>query len=142
MMFKEDNFHGYSWNRFAQNGWKWEKDRSLEKDDYDVFSMTFLVTYDVKVYACVSRYSGHLALEGHYGVMWLESEYEYDRPHSIDELEEMKQGMAYAEDNLLRIGIPFSPDYKFISDAELKAAINAKLRNKLNLEKQENEDNE
>lgn len=142
MMFKEDNFKGYSWNRFAQNGWKWEKDRSLEENDYDVFSMTFLVTYDVKVYACVCRHSGNLALEGHYGVLWLESEYEYDRPHSIDELEEMKQGMAYAEVNLLRIGIPFSPDYKFISDAETKSAINTELRNKLNLEKQENEDNE
>ncbi len=142
IMFREENFHGYSWNRFTHNGWKWEKEMSLDQTDYDVFSMTFLVTYEVKVYACVSRVSGHLDLDGHYGVMWLEAEYEYDRPHSKSELDEMVVGMSYAEDNLLLIGVPFVPDYKFISNETEKDIINTELRNKLNLEKQEEEDNE
>jgi hypothetical protein len=142
MRFKEDKFHGYLWNRMASNGWCWEKKRSLEIDDYEVYSMTFLVTYEVKVYACISSSSKHLCNDGHYGVMWLEAEYEYDRPHSIGELGEMKEGMAYAEDNLLLIGVPFVPDYKFIDNAEEKTKRNMELRDKLNLEKQEEEDDE
>lgn len=142
MMFKEDDFHGYSWNRFAQNGWKWEKERSLEEDDYDVFSMTFLVIYEVKVYACVSRLSKHLSLDGHYGVLWLETEHEYDRPHTKCNLDEMITGMTFAEANLLLIGIPFTPDYKFIDKAEEKTKLNTKLREKLDLETQENKDYE
>ena len=139
MRFKEDKFHGYSWNRMASNGWSWEKNKSLETDDYDVFSMTFLVTYKVKVYACIARCKKHLCVDGYLGVLWLESEYEYDRPLSISELGEMKEGMAYAEDNLLLIGIPFSPDYKFIDDAEEKTKRNMELREKLKLAEQENE---
>ena len=140
MRFKEDIFHGYLWNKMASNGWSWEKKRSLEIDDYEVYSMTFLVTYEVKVYACISSSSKHLCNDGHYGIMWLEAEYEYDRPLSKCELEEMIAGMTYAEDNLLLIGVPFVPDYKFISKETEKTTINMKLRNILELEKQEEED--
>ena len=139
MRFKEDKFYGYLWNKMASNGWQWEKERSLEIDDYEVYSMTFLVAYEVKVYACISSSSKHLCNDGYYGVMWLEAEYEYDRPHSISELGEMKEGMEYAEDNLLLIGIPFSPEYKFIDNAEEKIKRNTELREKLKLAEQENE---
>ena len=133
-------FHKYSWETLNHNGWQWEKKRSFDTDDYEVFSMTFLVMYDVKVYACVSTSRRHLDLDGHYGVLWLEAEYEYDRPHSKCELDEMITGMALAETNLLLIGIPFTPDYKFIDNADTKMQLNAKLREKLDLERQENED--
>ena len=142
MKFKEDKFYGYLWNRMASNGWCWEKERNIKEDDYAIYSMTFLVTYDVKIYACISSNSKHLCNDGHYGVMWLEAEYEYDRPHSKSELDEMIVAMKFAEDNLLLIGVPFVPNYKFIGNETEKTIINMELRDKLNLEKQEEEDDE
>ena len=133
-------FHKYSWEKLTHNGWKWEQKRSVDIDDYEVFSLTILVMYEVKVYACISTVPKHLDLDGHYGVMWLEAEYEYDRPHEISELKEMISGMALAESNLLLIGIPFSPGYKFIDNVDVKTTLNEKLRKELDLEKQEDEE--
>ena len=138
----QEKFSNYSFNVLGHNGWKWEKERSLDETDFDVYSMTFLVLYEVKIYALITRHSGQLDWNGHYGVNWLEAEYEYDRPHTKEELNEMITAMGYAEKNLLTIGIPFIPDYKFNGKDETiheKQIRNQELRESLKLEEQEQE---
>lgn len=131
-------FHNYAWRTFADNGWEWDQKKSFEAEDYDVYKMTFLMTYKVTIYTCISMSSNHLCLDGHYGVLWLESEYEYDRSHSIGELTEMRDAIEAAENNLLLIGIPFTPDYKFLGKNKAnKKRRNDALRRKLNLDEQE-----
>lgn len=136
-------FHNYAWRTFADNGWAWNQKRSMEEDDYSVYEMTFLMTYKVTIYACVSMSPSHLSLDGHYGCLWLEAEYEYDRPHSFGELNEMRAAIETAENNLLLIGIPFTPDYKFLGKNRAnKKRKNDAIRRRLNLEEQESKDND
>ena len=135
-------FNNYAWRTFADNGWEWNQKRSFE-EDYDVYKMTFLMTYKVTIYACISMSSIHLCLDGHYGVLWLEAEYEYDRPHSIGEIYEMRNAIEAAENNLLLIGIPFTPDHKFLGKNKAnKKRRNDALRRKLNLDEQEKVDDD
>lgn len=140
---KDDSAHSYMWRVFHDNGWQWVQEDSDE--EYTTFMLTILVTYDVKIYARVSMHKNHLHLDGHYGVLWLDAEYEYhDRPLSYTELDEMIYAIQKAEENLVMIGIPFTADYKFHADTnranERLTAKNKTLRNRLNLEQQENED--
>ena len=139
---KTTNFHDYAWRVLHNNGWQWLED---DQSDYTTFMLTILVTYKVNIYARVSMHNKHLQLDGHYGVLWLDAEYEYnDRPLSYTELDEMLYAIEQAEDNLIRIGMPFTEDYKFHSnDGRVRnrlASKNKTLRKKLNLEQQEIED--
>lgn len=124
------------------NGWEWEHDTN--EKEYETYTMTFLsLMYDVTCYAAVTEYEQQLCLDGHYGVQWLEFEKEYaDQHNSESDLEDMLYGFELAEANLLRCGVPFTPDYKFHgrNRANMKRKNDA-LRRKLGLkELEEGED--
>lgn len=95
---------------FTANGWKSE---GIE-DDLHKYSLVVLADYETKVYACVAEDEKGIEICGDLGVLWLEGKYEYaDRPLTLNQLEDAKQGIINAQNNLLAIGIPFCSDYKF-----------------------------
>ena len=120
------------------NGWDWE--HNPDEKDYETYTMTFLShMYDVTCYAVVTQYEQQLCLDGHYGVQWLEFEKEYEDSHNSEsDLQDMLYGFELAEANLLRCGVPFTPDYKFHgkNKANMKRRNDA-LRRKLGLEELE-----
>lgn len=137
------DFSRYMLHRLCGNGWKWEK--NPDNDDWETYSLTFLSdVYDVTCYAIISEYSQHLCNDGHYGVMWLEMDYENNSHHCCEsDLMDMLHGMAYAEDNLLRCGVPFVPHYPFHGKNRAnKKRRNDALRRKLNLAQLEEKDGE
>ena len=75
--------------------------------------------------------------------MWLEFDYENNH-HLVTEsdIKDMLYGFELAEDNLLRCGVPFTPDYKFHgrNRANMKRKNDA-LRRKLRLDELEEKDN-
>lgn len=136
-------FYDYVWNTLLNNGWLPAKPRK-DDDGFDRFCMTFLCEYRVTIYAVVSRRPKHLELDGHYGVLWLEAEYENEGPHTYKELENMQQGISVAETNLHQIDIPFTENYPYHTiDGYKKSKMEAKnqtIRRRLNLAMQEKED--
>ena len=130
----------------CRNGWTWhsyETDPIIKMaasgDDYFVYTNTFLGLYETKIMAAVSEHSGHLCVDGHYGVLWLATvEYECNPPHSKNDLEDMMAAIGFAEDHLLKIGMPFTPDYQFSGrNAANKKRRNDKLRKIYNLDEME-----
>lgn len=137
------NFSIYVLHHLCGNGWKTENDP--DEKDLDTYTLTFLsLEYDVTCYARVSKHKKQLSLAGHYGVMWLEFEKEYkDQHNSENDLKDMLYGFELAEDNLLRCGVPFTPDYKFHGKnrANMKRKNDA-IRRKLRLAELEEKDGE
>lgn len=115
----------------CSNGWKWlcyENDMLSTSTDYTQYSAEFLGrSYSSTVVAIISTNPDHLNLDGHYGVLWLEAIYENERDGclSYDDMEDMQSAISVAEENLLRIGMPFTPDYVFHS----RNKANMKRRN-------------
>lgn len=127
---------GYdSLHAFCQNAWEWDQHRSI--DDYNKFNYfkaRFLVVYDVIVTAVVSDNEESIGCDGHLGVLWLEAEWENGNNLSYNDLECMLKGIALAEENLLRNGIPFTEGYKFHGkNIANKARRNVKIRKDLRL---------
>ena len=121
------------WNTLTSNGWI--PDISDSGDDYLTYKMTILCTYECTIYARVLCYDKHIGLCSSLGVGWLEVEYENeDQPHSYNDLEDMLEGLNRAERNLLTIGVPFTPDYKFHSNNAKLTTKNNALRKKLHIE--------
>lgn len=137
------NFAIYALHHLCGNGWKSEHDP--DEKDLSTYTLTFLsLEYDVTCYARVATYKKQLDLDGHYGVMWLEFEKEYrDQHNSENDLKDMLYGFELAEDNLLRCGVPFTPDYRFHGKnrANMKRKNDA-IRRKLRLAELEEKDNE
>jgi len=138
-----DYFHGFLY-LLSQNGWEWVA--YDDETDYYKYVNTFLGTYSVKVRAVVFEHPGHLIVNGYFGVGWLEF---VDYPdctrdenigYGFGDLADIIHGMELAEENLIRIGMPFVPDYKFHgkNKANLKRRNDA-LRRKLNMERWEKE---
>lgn len=103
------------------NGWRWlcyDKDLLSTTTEYTQYAAEFLGrSYRSTVVAIISNIPEHLDLNGHYGVLWLEAVYENEREGclSYDDMEDMQSAICVAEENLLRIGMPFTPDYEFHS---------------------------
>lgn len=140
---KKSEFSRYVFHRMCGNGWKWEQlDHYPSEEDYTTYTMTFLsIMYEVTCYARVSAYEKNLKVDGHYGVLWLEMEHEYQESNgclSEADIKDMVYTFELAEDNLLRCGVPFTPDYKFHgrNKANMKRKNDA-LRRKLGLKELE-----
>ena len=103
------------------NGWRWlcyEKDLLSTTTEYTQYAADFLgQSYSSTVVAIISNIPEHLNLDGHYGVLWLEAIYENEREGclSYEDMKDMQSAICVAEENLLRIGMPFTPDYEFHS---------------------------
>lgn len=127
-MKKYDSLH-----ILCRNGWTWHSydtdpiiKMAAPNDEYFVYTNTFLGWYNTTVMAAVSAHSGHLCVDGHYGVLWLSAvDYECNKPYSVDDLKDMIAAIGFAEEHLLKIGMPFTPDYQF----QGKNAANRKRRN-------------
>lgn len=133
----------------SRNGWEWvtyEKDYLSTTDDLCQYKTQILGdSYHSTVIALVSEAPCHLDLDGCYGVMWLEAKYECERNGCLswDDMADMQQAIIYAEENLLRIGMPFTEDYEFHGkNTANKRRRNAKLRKDYNLAEKEQKDNE
>ena len=137
------DFSRYVLHNLCGNGWKWERDP--DNEEYETYTLTFLsLMYDVTCYAAVSEYTQNLSYDCHYGVRWLEFEKEYEDQHNSEsDLKDMLYGFELAEDNLLRCGVPFTPDYKFHGKnrANMKRKNDA-IRRKLRLAELEEKDGE
>lgn len=127
------------------NGWKWHCydsdplcDSSNETQSY---TMSFLGVYSTLVRAVVSAHSKHLGIDGHYGVLWLEvAKYECDPPYSESDLKDMIYALRLAEENLLKIGMPFTPDFNFHGNKANRRRRNEKLRRLYGLSELEEKD--
>ena len=124
----------------SSNGWKWHHyadDPVIQMDsseDYDSYTLDILGEYTSKVRAVVSSHDKHLCVDGHFGVLWLDIvEYECKPPYSSGSLEDMQFAIELAEDNLLTIGMPFTPGYEFHGNIEEKVKVNNELREFYNL---------
>ncbi len=131
----------------GENGWVWQcysdDPYHADTEDYECYTISILGEYHTTVRACVAQAPDHLAVNGHYGVLWLEAaDYECSGPYSEDDLQDMIYALHKAEDNLLTIGMPFCPDYTFYKDNGNRKKKNEKLRRKYNLEEEERKDNE
>ena len=74
--------------------------------------------------------------------MWLEAIYECERNWclSYNDIEDMQEAIIHAEENLLKIGMPFIKDYKFHGkNAANKSRRNEKLRRMYKLTEKEEE---
>lgn len=132
--------HNYLWRTLHDNGWKWCMEERSDSKDRSTFTLTILVEYNVKIYARVAMNAEHLRVDGHYGVMWLDAEYEYPMPIEYSEIEQMLYAIEKAEDNLLKIGVPFSNPCFHGKNVANKIRRNDALRRKLNLDEVEEKD--
>ena len=128
----------------SRNGWNWlrfDNEQLSITDDLYQYKADFLgAMYSSTVVALVSAHPDHLELDGHYGVMWLEAIYECERNGclSYEDMKDMQQAIIYAEENLLKIGMPFTPDYRFHGkNVANKKRRNEKLRKLYHLAKKE-----
>lgn len=130
------------------NGWEWHHyntDWLIQIDDSEEYTQYTLKVlgygYDTIVRAVVSEFSQHLCINGHYGVIWLDAaKYENNPPYEENALKDMIKAIERAEDNLIKIGMPFCPDYKFHGRNKAnKKRRNDKLRRLYDLERFEKE---
>ena len=131
----------------SRNGWEWlsyEEEYLSTTDTLYQYKAVFLgAGYSSTVVALISDRPDHLKLDGHYGVMWLEAIYENERDGclSYEDMEDMQTAIIFAEENLLRIGMPFTPDYKFHGkNTANKKRRNDQLRRLYRLEEKEEGD--
>jgi len=131
----------------CSNGWVWlcyEKDYLSSTTEYSQYKAEFLgASYHSTIVAIISENSEHLCCNGHYGVLWLEAIYECERDGclSYDDMEDMQCAIEKAEENLLKIGMPFTPDYKFHGyNTANQIRRNKKLRKLYSLEEKEEAD--
>ena len=131
----------------GENGWKWRHyydDPIIQMDntdDYFVYTLEILGEYRTTVRAVVAECEKHLHVDGHFGVLWIDAAmYECDPPYSERDLNDMIFAIEKAEENLLRIGMPFTPDYRFHGNRANRQRRNEKLRKLYNLEEKEREE--
>ena len=149
MLYKgiEKYMHNYFWRVFHSNGWshQFPKDFEKDKNQEDLYVMTLLEEYECTVTVHVVTSAQSLGINGEYGVMWINVKYEYqdDDGHSWGELQEMEAAIIDAEDNLVKIGIPFDSDYEFHgANRANKKRKNEALIRKLNLKEKAKHDYE
>lgn len=122
---------------FYSNGWL----RTQPTYDYATYKMQLYADYKYECYAQVSENEDHLNNSGYYGINWIDVKpLDFDIPYGLNELEDMKEAIIVAENNLLTIGVPFIEDYAFNGrNAANKKRRNDALRRKLKIEELEKE---
>ena len=128
----------------TRNGWAWLRGDGWNERDTFCFKATFAGLYEYEILASVACNPNHMDLDGHLGVLWLEvigtpdeTFDKYNGP-SYENLTHMQECIEFAEANLVRCGIPFSPNYRF--HGKNRANLNRRncaIRRKLKLEETE-----
>ncbi len=119
------------------NGWQEvNSDDPLEYANYEIKMQDSLVR------AYISMRPEHLSAYGYYGVLWLGVTPDRKVPFYPSDINDMTYDLDAAEANLLRIGMPFEPEYKFAKwntkeKAEYRRRRNAFLRKVYDIEKKE-----
>lgn len=141
MTKKYDSLHimcsnGCEWHTYNTD-WLIKMDDSEEYNQYTLDILGH--SYNTTVRAVVASHSKHLCIDGHYGVLWLDAaKYENDPPYEEHALTDMLCAIELAEDNLLAIGMPFTPDYQFHGRNKAnKKRKNDRLRKLYNLDEKE-----
>lgn len=129
----------------TENGWKWLRYDGWNERDTFCFKASFTGYYEYEILASVACSKVHLNLDGHFGVLWLEvigaPDQTFDKYNgpTYEDMSYMQKCIEYAEVNLVRCGVPFSPSYRFHgkNKANLKRRNDA-TRRKLGLDEYEN----
>lgn len=123
----------------------WTYDSSWNDHEYYRFRKSVVAMFESNVQAIVFSAKEHLQNSGEYGVAWLECvgyDCNYDKygGPSIRDLNDMLDALIIAEDDLVRSGMPFVPDYIFHGrNTDSLRVININLRRELNLKRWEKE---
>lgn len=119
------------------NGWTYKgKWSATDPDDMGVYEIHIR---NNTCYAVITETENQLGCMGHYGVGWVDVLSDEKPPYGRDDLRDMSEAIALAEDNLLLIGVPFVPGYEFSDDKENKGKQNSILREKYGFDKLEKE---
>lgn len=128
----------------SHNGWEWlaysSDEISITHELYQYKSVILGASYSSTIVALVSDHPDQLNYDGHYGILWLEARYENERNecYSFEDMEDMQTAIIFAEANLLKIGMPFTPTYCFHGkDVANKKRRNDKLRRLYRLKEKE-----
>ena len=131
----------------SHNGWEWlayeTEELSITHELYQYKTVILGAMYSSTIIALVAQRPDQLKYDGYYGVLWLEARYENERNecYSYDDMTDMQTAIVFAEENLLKIGMPFTPDYHFHGkDVANKKRRNEKLRRLYHLEEKERKD--
>lgn len=132
ILYKNRSLSVY-WMMFNENGWV-DCERDLGDDTHE-FQLRVLAMnwHDVRAVWLKS-----LDVCGDIGVGWIDIKPDDNGDHEfLDEAEEndIRLARKLAEENLLRLGIPFVEDYKFVDDrGKRKARINKAIRKRLDVD--------
>lgn len=113
-----DYFPGFL-HLFVSNGWQWHRYDGWADDEFRKYKCTFCNMYDVEVQAVVSCDREGMNVDGSLGILWLEvigypdCIRDESNGYTFTDLNDIIGGLILAEENLVRCGIPFSPDYPF-----------------------------
>lgn len=123
------------------NGWFYSKkntDSTIE--DYSVYEFKLQSEYPCLIRAYIVENKEQMKKYGDYGVLWVEvadvdgiSIEEGDLCLGFYDLELMKNALIYAEENLLKIGMPFTERYKFHTKNAIKRKKNMTNRKRAKL---------
>lgn len=122
----------FFFNIMTSNGWEY---LGHKENDGEQYQMTFLSEYDVGVIASVAESWMDVQIAGSLGVLELDiGSYECKMPWMREELYWMISALNMAEDNLIKIGMPFTEKYRFSGkNAANNGRRNQKLRRKYNI---------
>ena len=110
------------------NGWLYSKEnRSSTTQDYSIYEFKLQSEYPCLIRAYIAENKEQMEMHGDYGVLWVEvadvqgiTIKEGDLSLGFCDLELMENALIYAEENLLKIGMPFTEDYKFHTKNAIK----------------------
>ena len=119
--------NGYYY-QLTRNGWFYSKEnRSSTTQDYSVYEFKLQSEYPCLIKAYIAENKEQSEMHGDYGILWVEiadvqgiTIKEGDLSLGFGDLELMKNALIYAEENLLKIGMPFTENYKFHTKNAIK----------------------
>ena len=127
--------------QLTRNGWFYSKEnRSSTTQDYSVYEFKLQSEYPCLIRAYIAENKEQMEMQGDYGVLWIEivdiqgiTIKEGDLSLGFPDLKLMENALIYAEENLLKIGIPFTAHYKFHTKNAIKNKKNMTSRKRAKL---------
>ena len=119
--------NGYYY-QLTRNGWLYSKENiSSTTQDYSVYEFKLQSEYPCLIRAYIAENKEQSEMHGDYGVLWVQCDSvdgitmeEGDLCLGFCDLKLMENALIYAEENLLKIGMPFTEDYKFHTKNAIK----------------------
>ena len=123
------------------NGWFYSKEnKSSTTQDYSIYEFNLQSEYPCLIRAYIAENKEQSEMHGDYGVLWVEvadvqgiTIKEGDLSLGFGDLEMFENALIYAEENLLKIGMPFTEGYKFHTKNAIKHKKNMTNRKRAKL---------